>query len=107
MVVPYHQGLSERIKRSCNKFGVQAFFKGGQTIRNLLMASKDKDPITNKSGVIYRFNMVAVNMGAKKNTLVNLLEILQKGSRNIRRPLPLYLTTVTSQVTTSTSTILL
>ena len=55
MVVPYHQGLSERIKRSCNKFGVQVFFKGGQTIKNLLMAPKDKDPITNKSGVIYRF----------------------------------------------------
>ena len=55
MVVPYHQGLSERIKRSCNKFGVQVFFKGGQTIRNLLMAPKDKDPIKNKSGVIYRY----------------------------------------------------
>ena len=55
MVVPYHQGLSERIKRSCNKFGVQVFFKGGQTIKNLFMAPKDKDPITNKSGVIYRF----------------------------------------------------
>ena len=55
MVVPYHQGLSVRIKRSCNKFGVQVFFRGGQTIRNLLMAPKDKDPITNKSGVIYRY----------------------------------------------------
>ena len=55
MVVPYHQGLSERIKRSCNKFGIQVFIKGGQTIRNLLMAPKDKDPITNKSGVIYRY----------------------------------------------------
>ena len=31
------------------------FFKGGQTIKNLLMAPKDKDPVTNKSGVIYRF----------------------------------------------------
>ena len=55
MIVPYHQGLSERIKRSCNKFGVQVFFKGSQANRNLLMAPKDKDPITNKSGVIYRF----------------------------------------------------
>ena len=55
MVVPYHQGLSERIKRSCNKFWVQVFFKGGQTIKNLLMAPKDKDPLKNKSGVIYRF----------------------------------------------------
>ena len=47
----------------------------------------------------------AVNMGVKKNTLENLPEILQKGSRNIRRPLSLYLTTVTPQVTISTSTI--
>ena len=55
MVVPYHQGLSEKIKKTCNKFGVQVYFKGGQTIKSLLMAPKDKDPITNKSGVIYRY----------------------------------------------------
>ena len=55
MVVPYHQGLRERIKKTCNKFGVQVHFKGGQTIKSLLMAPKDKDPITNKSGVIYRY----------------------------------------------------
>ena len=55
MVVPYHQGLSERIKKSCKKFGAQVYFKGQQTIKSLLMVSKDKDPITNKSGVIYRY----------------------------------------------------
>ena len=55
MVVPYHQGLRERIKKTCNKFGVQVYFKGGQTIKSLLMPPKDKDPITNKSGVIYRY----------------------------------------------------
>ena len=55
MVFPYHQGLGGRIKRTCNKFGVQVFFKGGQTIRSLPMAPKDKGPITNKSGVIYRY----------------------------------------------------
>ena len=55
MVIPYYQGLSESIKKSCKKFGVQVHFKGGQTIRNLFMALKDKDPITKKSGVIYRY----------------------------------------------------
>ena len=80
------------------------FFKGGQTIRSLLMAPKDKDPITNKVESYIHIN--AVNMGVMKNTLENLPEILQKGSRNIRRPLPIYLTTVTPQVTISTSTIL-
>ena len=55
MVVPYQQGLSERIKNTCKKYGVQVHFKGGQTIKGLLMAPKDKDPNTNKSGVIYRY----------------------------------------------------
>ena len=42
-------------KDTCQKYGVQVHFKGGQTIKDLLMNPKDKDPITNKSGVIYRF----------------------------------------------------
>ena len=105
MVVPYHQGLSERIKRSCNKFGVQVFFKGGQTIRNLLMAPKDKDPITNKSGVIYRYK--CSQHGCKEEYIGESARNFAERFKNIRRPLPLYLTTVTSQVTTSTSTILL
>ena len=36
-------GLSESIKRSCKKYGVQVHFKGGLAIKNLLMAPKDKD----------------------------------------------------------------
>ena len=55
MVVPYQQGLSERVKNTCQKYGIQVHFKGGQTIKDLLMAPKDKDPITNKTGVIYRY----------------------------------------------------
>ena len=42
-------------KRSCKKFGVQVHFKGGLTIRNLLMAPKDKDHILKKNGVIYKY----------------------------------------------------
>ena len=55
IVVPYHQGLSESIKRTCSKYGIQVHCKGGHTIKNLLMASKDKDHILNKSGIIYRY----------------------------------------------------
>ena len=54
MVVPYYKGLSECLKRACSKHGVQVYFKGGITIKNLLVAPKDKDPILKKSGVIYR-----------------------------------------------------
>ena len=45
IVVPYYKGLSESMKRTCNKHGVQVYFKGGNIIRNLLVAPKDKDPM--------------------------------------------------------------
>ena len=46
----------------------------------------------------------AMNKGMEKNTLDNLAEPLQKGSKSIKSPLPQYLTTVTPQITKSTST---
>ena len=54
-MVPYYKGLSESMKRTCNKHGVQVHFKGSNTIKNLMMVPKDKDPILKKSGVIYRY----------------------------------------------------
>ena len=102
MVVPYHEGLSERIKRTCNKFGVQVFFIPSEASLWL-----PRTRILSQMKVESYIDINAVHMGVMMNTLENLLEILQKGSRNIRSPLPLYLTTVTPQVTISTSTILL
>ena len=55
IIVPYQKGLSESFKNICNNHGVQVYFKGGKTIKNLLMAPKDQDPMKNRSGVIYRF----------------------------------------------------
>ena len=42
-------------KKVCRKHGVQVHFKGGNTIKSFLMVPKDKDPITKKSGIIYRY----------------------------------------------------
>ena len=55
MVVPYSKGLSESLKKACSKQWVQVYFKGGMTIKNLLVVPKDKDPTLKKSGVIYRY----------------------------------------------------
>ena len=55
IVVPYYKGLGESLKRTCQKYGVQVYFKGGNTIKSLLIAPKDKDPLMKKSGVIYRY----------------------------------------------------
>ena len=55
IVVPYYKGLSKSLKRTCQKYGVQVYFKGGNTIKSLLMTPKDKDPLMKKSGVIFRY----------------------------------------------------
>ena len=55
IMVPYHQGLSESFKRTCQKYGIEIPLKGGHTIKDLLMAPKHKDPILKRSGIIYRY----------------------------------------------------
>ena len=53
IVIPYTQGLCESIKKICGRYGIQTYFKGGSTIKNLLVSPKDKDPTVNQSGAIY------------------------------------------------------
>ena len=55
LVVPYSRGIRKSFKNVCDKTGVQVHFKGSNTIKNLLVVPKDKDSITNKEGVIYRY----------------------------------------------------
>ena len=55
MAFSYAKGQSESWKNVCRKYGVQVHFIGGNTIQSLLVASKDIDPITKKSGVISRY----------------------------------------------------
>ena len=55
ITVPYCRGLSESIKQRYKNYGVQVYFRGGTTIKNLLMAPKDLDPMMKKSGVIYSY----------------------------------------------------
>ena len=53
IVIPYTQGPCESIKEICGRYGIQTHFKGGKTIKNLLVSPKDKDPMVNQSGAIY------------------------------------------------------
>ena len=49
------KGLSESCKNICSKHGIEMYFKGGNTIKELLVHPKDRDNILQKSGVIYRY----------------------------------------------------
>ena len=104
MVVPYYQGLSESIKRSCKTYGLQVHFKGGLTIKNLLMAPKDKDHILKK--VKSYTDIVVIGWSVMRSTLGNQQETLLKGSRNIKRLPPLYIIIPADQVMKSTLTTL-
>ena len=55
ITVTYSSGLSDSFKNICKKYGIQVYFRGGKTIRNLLVAPKDREHITQKSGIVYRF----------------------------------------------------
>ena len=63
VVIPYTQGLAESFKNTCGKYGIQTYFKGNTTIKQVLMKPKDQDPKNKKSGVIYSFqcNHIAYN----------------------------------------------
>ena len=55
IVIPYTQGLYKSIKKICGRYGIQNYFKGNSTIKNLLVSPKDRDPMVNKSEAIYWF----------------------------------------------------
>ena len=63
IVVPYMKGLGESCKNICRRYGVEVYFKGGRTIRDLLVHPKDKDTILKKSGVIYKYSCGRVDCG--------------------------------------------
>ena len=99
IVIPYYQGISESMKKACSEYGVQVYFKGGNTIKNLLMAPKDQDAIQKKVGS--STDISVTGWSVMRNTLVNPLEPLVRGSKNISRHPPPYMTTKISQVTMS------
>ena len=51
IVIPYVQGLRESIKYTCTKYGIQTYFRGNRTIKQMLVRPKDQDPKV-KSGAI-------------------------------------------------------
>ena len=79
-VVPYIQGMGESCKNICRNHGVEMFFKGGNTIKNILVYPKDRDTILQKSGVIYRFRCGRVN--CEEEYIGNLAGLLQRGSES-------------------------
>ena len=96
IVVPYHQGLSENYKNICKKYGIEVHLKGGHTIKDLLMAPKDKDPLLKEVGSYIDTSVTGFIV--MRSILESQQEILRRGTRNILRLHPPYMTILTSLV---------
>ena len=95
MVIPYIKELGEKFKRTCNKQGIQVHLKGKNTVKQLLMAPKDKDPKLTKSGVIYRYKCPSINcqeqyIGESGRTLG------ERYKEHLKAPSPIHLQTSTT-----------
>ena len=80
LVVPYSKGLSESFRNICGKAGVQVHFKGANTVKELLVAPKDKNNIIQKGEVTYRYRC---NLAAKWNVWGKQADVLVNDTRNI------------------------
>ena len=53
-VIPYVSGVSERIRKACERFDLRVVFKSGPTLRSLLTKVKDPLPKEKLAGVVYQ-----------------------------------------------------
>ena len=53
LILPYIEGMSEKITRTCTRFNIKMAFTARPTLRNLLVKVKGKPPSTSRLGVVY------------------------------------------------------
>ena len=96
ITVPYNKGLSESFKNIGKKYGIQVHFKSGKTLKDELVAPNDKDHITKKSVIIYRFKCDRLECD-EEYIGETLRTFGERYKKHLKAPSP-YMTTVTPQV---------
>ena len=89
VVIPYTQGLAESFKNIYGKYGIQTYFKGNTTIKQVLIRPKDQDLKDKKSGLIYSFqcNHTACNkeyIGGTERTFG------ERCKKHLKQPSPIH-----------------
>ena len=97
IVIPYTQGLCESIKKICGRYSIQTYFKGSNTIRNLLVSHKDKEPMVNQIETIYWFQ--CGNLSCDDKHIGEPPGPLVKDTKNTWRTPHPFINTVTIQAT--------
>ena len=53
MLLPYVEGVSERIRKACRNLNIRVVFKSGPTLRSMLTKVKDPLPAEKQANVVY------------------------------------------------------
>ena len=80
IVTPYVQGLGESIKCTCTKYGIQTYFRGNRTLKQMLVRPKGPGPKQKKSGVIYSYQCGVIDCG--EEYIDETSRTLGRGTRN-------------------------
>ena len=88
IVIPYVQGLGESIKSTCSKYGIQTYFRGNRTLKQMLVRPKDQDPKEMKSGVIYSYQCGAIDCGEKYIGETSRI-LKERYKEHLREPFPI------------------
>ena len=95
IVVPYIPNTSKKFIKLCKRKGIQVHFKGTNTLRTVLGNPKDKDPISNQTGIIYHYqcphiNCPSVYIGESGRTLGDRVK------EHFKAPSPIHLHSTTT-----------
>ena len=88
IVVQYVQGMIESCKNICSKHGIEIYFKGVNTFKEVLLHPKDRDTILQKSGVVYRFKCGRVD--CKKYIGESGKTFAERFREHMRAPSPIH-----------------
>ena len=81
--------MGERCKNICRRHRVEKYFKGGNTIKDLLVHPMERDTILQKSGVIYRFRCGRVDY-EEEYTEESDRTFAEKFRENMKAPSPIH-----------------
>ena len=95
IVVRYINKTAEKFKRLCKNRGIQVHFRGTNTLRTALGNPKDKDPKSNQTGIIYKYQCPHIQ--CTSSYIGESGRFLGERVKDISMPLPPYTTTVPPQ----------
>ena len=89
VVIPYTRAIAESFKNICAKYGIQVYFKGNTTIKQILIKPKDQDPKDKKIGVIHSFQCGDIACG-EESIWETSGTLVERCREHLKQPSPIH-----------------